>query len=522
VALNGSVIEGDIVKYLEDSEENLFVTGKAGAGKSVQLRRYMSRNRHRSITLAPTGIAAINCDGETIHRAFSMGIESIVDDEKAIRDIARRASPAIKMAATLLIDEIGMVRTDLMDVLDQVLRIVKKCDKPFGGIRIIAFGDLYQLPPIVKHNEEEYFKEKYGTSRGYFFCLPMLKKCPFKVVELTKVFRQRDDRFITILNSARVGSVTTEQLALLNSRYRPDFKAADGFVTLCPRNSTADKINSDRLASLPGKSVDYFADYDEGFPKSSFPNGEVVTLKEGCQVMVIKNIRDDDDRLVPNGKIGTVSSLRSTSADVMIDGQEVTVGFEEWETHKTIVADGKISSSPVGCFRQIPLKVAYACTIHKSQGVTLDNVIINMEGGAFTDGQTYVALSRCRSLDGIILKCKLTKNDIRADSTLSKFMTWSQMNDNYIEFVQDTIPEVDGKVAVDENPMDIVKEGGRENAWVTEKEFAAMNDLLMDGNENECLDASRILLPRLADELRCLRTEIADMKSNMETLNVSE
>jgi len=509
-----SLVEGDLIEYLEDGVDNVLVFGKAGSGKSVQLRRFAARNKDRILRLAPTGIAALNCGGATIHRVFRLPIHPIVDKPNEIAKCAMKVGDELKSAHTLLVDEIGMIRTDIWDCMDKILRIVKRRDEPFGGMRIIGFGDLYQLPPIVKRAEEQYFKDKYNTTRGYFFCSPAMREFPFKVIELTRVFRQRDDRFIQVLNSARVGKITTEQLALLNSRYRPDFKAAEGFVTLCPRNATADAINSSRLASLPGKEVEYIADYDEGFPKNSMPTDEFLTLKVGCQVMVIKNIYPDSGEMIPNGKVGVVKELHSQHVIVEIDGREVDIGREEWESHTPTVHDGKLDSECTGRFEQIPLRVAYAATIHKSQGTTMDKCIIDMDGGAFADGQTYVALSRCRSLDGIILKCKLVADDIRSDDTLTNFMSFSQMRGRYVEFIQDVIEEVDGK-KVARNHMEIIKDGGRNGEWVTEEEFAAINEVLLDGNENEALDASRTVLPRLVDELRNLRTEVKDLESKL-------
>ena len=513
---NASLVEGDLVEYLEDGVDNVLVFGKAGSGKSVQLRRFAARNKDRILRLAPTGIAALNCGGATIHRVFRLPIHPIVDKPNEIAKCAMKVGDELKSAHTLLVDEIGMIRTDIWDCMDKILRIVKRRDEPFGGMRIIGFGDLYQLPPIVKRAEEQYFKDKYNTTRGYFFCSPAMREFPFKVIELTRVFRQRDDRFIQVLNSARVGKITTEQLALLNSRYRPDFKAAEGFVTLCPRNATADAINSSRLASLPGKEVEYIADYDEGFPKNSMPTDEFLTLKVGCQVMVIKNIYPDSGEMIPNGKVGVVKELHSQHVIVEIDGRDIDVGREVWESHTPTVHNGKLDSDCTGTFEQIPLKVAYAGTIHRSQGVTMDKCIIDMEGGAFADGQTYVALSRCRSLDGIVLKCKLVKADIRADETLTNFMSFSQMKGRYVEFIQDVIEEVDGKKA-QKSGMDIIRDNGRDGKWVTDDEIAAINEVLLDGNENEALDASRIVLPRIVDELLNLRTEVADLRNNMES-----
>lgn len=510
-----SLIEGDVVQFLEDTDDNVYVCGRAGTGKSVQLKRYIERNKDRILVVAPTGIAALNCGGSTIHRVFRLPIHPIVDKPNEIAKCAMKIGPEVKMAHTLLVDEIGMVRTDIWDCIDRILRIVKRRDIPFGGVRIIGFGDLYQLPPIIRSSEESYFKEKYNTTKGYFFCSPAMRKNPFRVIELTRVFRQRDDRFIQILNSVRVGKITNDQLLLLNSRYRPEFKAASGFVTLCPRNATADAINSSRMASLPGKEVEYIANYDKGFPKSSMPTDEFLSLKVGCQVMIIKNIYPDSGGIIPNGKTGIVKELHSQHVIVEIDGREVDIGREEWESHTPTVHDGKLDSECTGRFEQIPLRVAYAATIHKSQGTTMDKCIIDMDGGAFADGQTYVALSRCRSLDGIILKCKLVADDIRSDDTLTNFMSFSQMRGRYVEFIQDVIEEVDGK-KVARNHMEIIKDGGRNGEWVTEEEFAAINEVLLDGNENEALDASRTVLPRLVDEIRNLRTEVKDLKSKLE------
>jgi ATP-dependent DNA helicase PIF1 len=510
-----AIQEGDIVDFLENTEENVFVTGKAGSGKSVQLKRFKSRNEHRTLIVAPTGIAAINCGGTTIHRTFRLPIKPIVDDMNEIRECAKKAGKELKLASTLVIDEIGMVRADTWEVIDQILRIVKKNDKPFGGIRIIAFGDLYQLPPIVQNQERDYFIERYKSDRGYFFMTKVMKEMPFRVVELTRVFRQKDDRFIAMLNSIRVGQITTDQLELLNSRYRPDFKAAEGYVTLCPRNATADAINKSRMEFLPGSSVSYAADVDPGFP-SARPNDDIVTLKPGCQVMIVKNIRLEDGYIIPNGQIGIAKELNKASVLVEVNGKEYLVHYEEWEAHSPFVEGGKLKSKSCGCFRQIPLRVSYACTIHRTQGVTLEKCIIDMEGGAFADGQTYVALSRCRSLDGIILKLKLAKSDIRADQLLSTFMAWNQANGRYVEFIQDIIDDGTKK---EKSPIEVINEGARNSGWLTQEEFRSIEDLLRAGNESECLHASRIVLPRMMDEIACLRTEINDLKSSMELSN---
>lgn len=509
-----TVQEGDLVEYIEETECSLYVTGKAGSGKSVQLKRYVERNSHRTLRVAPTGIAALNSGGVTIHRAFRLPIKPILDSPQDIADCAKKVGKEVKLASALIIDEVGMVRADTWEVIDQILRIVKKNDSPFGGIRIIAFGDLYQLPPIVSESERDYFIDRYGSDRGYFFMTKVMKEIPFRVVELTRVFRQKDDRFISLLNSIRVGQVTTDQLNLLNSRYRPDFKAAEGYVTLCPRNSTADAINKARLESLAGEPKSYIANVDPGFP-SARPNDDIVTLKPGCQVMIVKNIKLDDGTIIPNGQIGIAKELNRESVLVEVNGTDYLVHYEEWEAHSPFVDKGKLKSRSCGCFRQIPLRVSYANTIHKTQGVTLEKCVIDMEGGAFADGQTYVALSRCRSLDGIILKIKLAKSDIRADKLLAKFMAWNQTNGRYVEFIQDVIEDGNQK---QKPPIDIINDGARNNGWVTPQEMSAMDDMLRDGNESECLHASRIVLPRMSDELVCLRTEVSDMKSRIELL----
>jgi hypothetical protein len=527
MASTESVVEGDLVEYLENTDVNLYVCGKAGTGKSVQFKRYAERNRHQILRIAPTGIAALGCGGGTAHRILRLPFDSCMhEDQEVCEDAFKRAAfasamkagPELKECSILLVDEIGMFRADNWELIDRILQIVKKCKKPFGGVRVIGFGDLYQIPPIVKREEQDAFVARYKTDRAYFFCTKQMRENPFHVIELTKVFRQKDGRFIDILNSVRIGKVNTEQLTLLNSRFRPDFKAADGFVTLCPRNATVDRINGERLLSLPGKEVSYCADIDERFPKSQYPNDEVVTLKVGCQVMVIKNLYLDD-RLIPNGQVGVVSELKDSCATVTFSHGDEDIHFEEWESRKPVVKDGKLESEAEGTFSQIPLRVAFAATIHKVQGVTLDKCVIDMEGGAFTDGQTYVALSRCRSLDGIILKKKLFKSDIRSDETLVNFMMWSQIQGRYVEFVQDEIKGADGDSPVEIDPMCTVIDGGRNGEWVTEEEMSAITDILNSGEESNSLQASRIVLPRMIDELRCLRTEIFDLKAVSEELH---
>ena len=515
-----STEEGDLVEYLENADVNIFVGGKAGTGKSVQFKRYAERNKHQILRIAPTGIAALGCGGGTAHRVFKLPFESCMhEDQDICEDAFRRAAysaatkagPELKKCGILLVDEVGMLRADNWELIDRILQIVKRSNKPFGGVQVIAFGDLYQIPPIVKREETKAFIARYGTDRGYFFCTKQMRENPFRVVELTKVFRQKDDRFIDILNSTRIGQVSTEQLDMLNSRFRPDFKAADGFVSLCPRNATVDRINSSRLASLPGEEFQYFADIDSRFPKTQYPNEEILTLKVGSQVMVIKNLYTDD-RLIPNGQVGIVKELGNDYATVTFPFGDEDIFFEEWESRKPVVKDGKLSSQTEGKFRQLPLRVSFAATIHKVQGVTLDKCIIDMEGGAFADGQTYVALSRCRSLDGIVLKQKLSKNDIRADESIMKFMTFSELQGQYTQFIQDEIDGADGVKTKSEDPMSIIKAGAINNEWVTEKEMTAITDVLNEGKAKNCVAASRAIIPRLVDEIRCLRTEIADLR----------
>ena len=504
VGINMSV-SGDIVDYIESTDRNIFVTGKAGSGKSIQLKRYIERNGSRALVVAPTGIAAINCDGETIHRMFALPITPVSD--KDVADIAKRAKKSVRAASVLVCDEVGMVRADTWDLIDRLLRIIKRCDEPFGGIRVICFGDLYQLPPIVKSHEVDHFAKKYGSP--YFFSARTMKEQPFQVVEMTRVFRQKDNRFIKILNEARIGNVTREAIDALNTRYRPDFEAADGFVTLSPRNADVDRINAQRLNGLPGKFVTYHAECNGKVP-NKLPNDETVFLKEDCQVMVIKNVYLEDKKMIPNGKVGIARKCHDDSVDVEIDGRIHNIEYAEWDMHSTRVVGDQLVGESEGCFRQIPLRVAYACTIHKSQGVTLDKVIIDMSGGAFADGQTYVALSRCRSLDGIILKSRLAKSDIRADKLLSNFMTEAMKQGHYLEYIQDEIKDFGG-VEV-QSPMDEIRAGASTGKFVSEPEMDAMYDVLRMENPSDSHSAASLLLPRLIDEIRALRTKTGDMQ----------
>jgi len=504
-------VNGDIVDYIEKTDHNIFVTGKAGSGKSIQLKRYIERNGNRALVVAPTGIAAINCEGQTIHRMFALPIKPVGDSE--VKDIAKRANKAVRAASVLVCDEIGMVRSDMWDLIDRLLRVIKRCDEPFGGLRIICFGDLYQLPPIVSNHEIKFINEKYGSP--YFFSAKAMKSAPFEVVEMTRVFRQKDDKFIKILNEARVGNVTREAIDTLNTRYRPDFEAADGFVTLSPRNVDVDKINAARLSNLPGVGVKYHCECDGKVP-NKLPNDEVVHLKVGCQVMVIKNIYLEDKRMIPNGKVGIAKTLHAESVDVEIDGRVHSIGYEEWEMHSTRVQNDELVGESEGCFRQIPLRVAYACTIHKSQGVTLDRVIIDMSGGSFADGQTYVALSRCRSLDGIILKAKLAKADIRADKLLSAFMTNAMNSGHYLEFIQDEITNFGGVEVL--SPMDEIRSGATTGKFASDPEMDAMYDVLRTENPSDSHTAATLLLPRMIDEIRNLRTKVGDMQRVIHSL----
>lgn len=405
----------------------LFITGKAGTGKSTLLEHFRAHAERKPVVLAPTGVAALNVGGQTIHRFFRFGIDVTPSKLQASRKRPRNAN-LYRNLRTIIIDEVSMVRADLLDCVDTFLRKHgPRRRQPFGGLQMIFVGDLYQLPPVVTGEEREIFQTLYDTP--YFFSAEALQSANLEIIELEKVYRQKDSRFVEILNHVRNDTVDEADIAALNARLDPSYTpdAGEFCVTLTTTNRNADAINDKKLESLPGKTLVSVAEIEGDFGREHHPTAVELSIKPNAQIMLLNN--DAEHRWV-NGSIGTIKSIQQPESGQptviarLNDGDSlVEVEPHAWELIRFTLENGQIATERIGRFRQLPLRLAWAVTIHKSQGKTFDNIVVDLERGAFAAGQTYVALSRCTSLDGIVLKRPITDKSIRADWRVCKFFT---------------------------------------------------------------------------------------------------
>ncbi len=410
------------LRIMEEGSRNLFVTGKAGTGKSTLLKYFRENTSRNVVVLAPTGVAAVNIGGQTMHSFF--GFKPDVTVEKA-RRAAKQAldeerAEVYQTMDTLVIDEISMVRADLFDCADAFLRAVrKKRSRPFGGVAVVMIGDLYQLPPVVTSREREIFSHHYKSP--YFFDSKAYEKMDVMMLELEKVYRQHDDAFIEILNAVRNNTIDEAGLALLNSRVSHAGKS-DGAIYLTALNREADEINEQKLSMLKGKAREFEAAVSGNFEEKSYPADRVMRLKVGAQVMLLNN--DSFGRWV-NGTIGTIVGMDDETIGVELpDGSVEMVEPYTWRMFRFDLDEKskRIVSEAVGNFTQLPVMLAWAVTIHKSQGKTFDSAVIDA-GRAFAAGQVYVALSRLRTLEGMTLARPLKKSHVRVDWRVVKFLT---------------------------------------------------------------------------------------------------
>ena len=392
------------------AQGNLFLTGRAGTGKTTLLRRFLEVAGDKAVVLAPTGVAAVNVGGQTLHSFFKLPPRLI---EPA--DIRRlRSTRLIKAVETVIIDEISMVRADMLDAIDRSLRLNRKSQRPFGGVRMILSGDLHQLPPVVRGEEAEVLQERYGGA--YFFNAPAFRQGEFALLALKHVFRQEDPKFLALLGALRQGRLTEPDRQLLESRVtgRSAIDASETHVVLTPNNANAFRINQARLDALTSPARIFEANVDGQFEERSFPTEADLELKTGARVMMIRN--DPEGRWV-NGTLATVEGFGSSSVIVSIDGRAYEIEPAAWEKYRYDLdkETGKVKREVIGTFKQMPLRLAYAVTIHKAQGLTLERVYIDLDRGMFAHGQAYVALSRARSLEGLELSRALRPGDLVID-----------------------------------------------------------------------------------------------------------
>ncbi|NNF21298.1 MAG: AAA family ATPase [Saprospiraceae bacterium] len=415
-----------ILDLIENQGEHLFITGRAGTGKSTLLNLVKRTTRKNAVVLAPTGIAALHVGGQTIHSFFKLPPKMIDPGE-----ITKRKNHRFyKKVQLLIIDEISMVRADLMDCIDMFLRVNKEINRPFGGVQLVVFGDLFQLPPVVSSTfERQLIKEKYGNP--YFFSAQVFKEIDLRMIELRTVYRQTERRFINLLDSIRLQQLDYDILEEINSRYSEKIPE-DIAITLCSTNATVNAINNEKLKALVSPLFEYTAKLSGEFNQRLSPADAHLWLKEGAQVMFVKN--DPEGQFV-NGTLGQITSLAQDEIIVSIlkDGEVkyINVDRVDWEMLRYEIDPenkDKFKTRVTGTFTQYPLKLAWAITIHKSQGKTFDNIIIDLGKGAFDYGQTYVAMSRCRTMEGITLKKKITPRDIMVDQAVIEYYDYKIRN----------------------------------------------------------------------------------------------
>lgn len=500
--------ELDVARFIvEKTDMSLFLTGKAGTGKTTFLREVVRYTKKKCIVLAPTGIAAVNAGAMTIHSFFQFGlgpfVQGVIEPKSDFR-INKSKLELIRHLQLLIIDEVSMVRADLMDHIDVELRRIRRNSKPFGGVQLLMIGDLQQLPPIAHGGEDELLRQYYKTL--YFFSSAALKSMKYSCIELKNVYRQTDRHFIDILNHARNCTLTSQDISDLNARYIPGFspKPEDGYIRLMTHNRQVDYVNETELEKLDSKPYTFVAAVTGTFPEESYPTADSLTLKKGAQVMFIKN---DPERRFINGTLGEVKSIDKNSIAVRLaeSGTIIDVEPVEWQNirYQFDEESKEISSKQIGRFKQYPLKAAWAITVHKSQGLTFDKAIIDVHA-AFSPGQAYVALSRCRTLDGLVLSSPVSVSVFMRDNAVDAYMNYISrpveelaFSSCYEYFEYEKKPEPEAvapvkKVKVNqEKPKKVNKEEPREESGKKLNTFECSYWLYNQGNTVEQIAEKR-------------------------------
>ncbi len=418
-------------EYVNSTNRNIFLTGKAGTGKTTFLRNLVRTSPKRKIVVAPTGVAALNAEGVTIHSMFQLpfgvtpgGKNAEMAAKGFMGRYKKNKLKLLRSLDLLIIDEVSMVRADLLDAIDYTLKRIRRSSQPFGGVQVLLIGDMNQLPPVARDEDWAILRDYYESV--YFFDSLIYKSSDFITIELDKIFRQSDQEFIDLLAKVRDKKLDVEGIQMLNERYDADFcrsSEAENWINLCTHNSMADNLNRERLAAIEEDEFEYEAVVQGDFPEAMYPCESILTLKVGSRVMFTKNDGESPRRYV-NGTLGRVVSLSDDSIHVELDdnGDIVDVTRADWENtrYKINKETQDIDQEVIGLFTQFPLRLAWAITIHKSQGLTFDKVIIDA-ADSFAHGQVYVALSRCRSLQGIVLSSKIRSSAIKHDYHIDVF-----------------------------------------------------------------------------------------------------
>lgn len=414
----------NVLDLLETTENNFFITGKAGTGKSTLLEYFCDNTEKSPVVVAPTGVAALNVKGETIHKFFGFDIK--VSPQRVLEGVYKpwQEPEKYKPLKTLIIDEVSMVRADLFDSIDVFLRKYGNDEtKPFGGVQIILFGDLYQLPPVVSSSEQEYFSTYYSTP--YFFSAKVFQDMPLDTIELETIFRQNEQHFIDLLGAVRDGSVTEHHIEKINTLYSPDNQNNEFDLILTTKNKKADNINKKNLDKLSGKLYSNKAEIKGNIRHNDYPTEEILEYRINTQIMLLNN--DSRKRWV-NGDIGYIKSVKMDNENqeylqvsLKKSKELVTVYPYTWHVYTFSPSSGTLEAEKDGSFTQYPFRLGWAVTIHKSQGKTVDNVLIDLGDGSFATGQTYVALSRCTSFNGVHLSRPIEKEDVLVDYAINEF-----------------------------------------------------------------------------------------------------
>ena len=421
-------------QYVRYTNRHVFLTGKAGTGKTTFLKNLKGQTPKRMVIVAPTGVAAINAGGMTIHSFFQLPFSPFIPDSNKAPSFERRFTnekiKAIRAIDLLIIDEISMVRADLLDAIDDVLRRYRNRSKPFGGVQLLMIGDLHQLAPVIKDDEWNMIKEYYPSI--YFFESRALKQSQFITIELNKIYRQEDEVFIHLLNKVRNKNLDPESITLLNTRYKPEFNPKDDeeYITLTTHNAAASSINQNKLMHLHGDVYSFKAEIQNEFPEHMYPNEYKLDLKIGAQIMFVKN-DISREKLYYNGKLGIITKIENEKIYIRCKGDQTDIIVLPviWNNIKYALDDQKVMQEQIiGTFTQYPIKTAWAITIHKSQGLTFDRAIIDAQS-SFAHGQVYVALSRCKTFEGLVLSTLIHVNSVKSDSVISTFNQEAEQQD---------------------------------------------------------------------------------------------
>ncbi len=490
-------------KFVQLTDRNIFLTGKAGTGKTTFLHNLRKNCPKRMVVVAPTGVAAINAGGSTIHSFFQLPFGPHVPEEPSKSNYNRKINKEkinlIKSLDLLVIDEISMVRADTLDGIDEVLRRYRDRSKPFGGVQLLMIGDLHQLSPVIKDEDWRILKNYYENL--YFFNSRALKQTQPISIELKHIYRQSDTYFIDILNAVRENKIDVEVLEKLNKRYIPNFNPSEneGYITLTSHNQSANAINEEKLVGLKQKSQYFKAEISGDFPEFSYPNAFELIFKEGAQVMFVKNDASRD-KLYFNGKIGKIIKIKDDYIYVKCpdDLHEIVVSKTLWENYKfELNPDTKeIEEKVMGTFFQYPLKLAWAITIHKSQGLTFEKAIIDANA-AFAHGQVYVALSRCKSFEGMVLRSPISFNSVKTDGTVSTYTKNAEQNepgeqhltDSKISFQQNLLFELFDFKRI-KSALFLIKKLSEENHQIISIGFLENVNLAREESENDIHEVS--------------------------------